>query len=270
MATGSSNSFFGGASCGANSGTAANYNTGLGSGSQGGLIVGSYSYQGNTSIGNNSLAYVQGDNASENTCCGGDSLISLTTGRRNSFLGYSAGSTIATGQYNTGCGYNAFSTASTDSNYCTFLGANTNLTVGSLTGTTCIGAGTTCGTSSTIQLGSNGEVVAISGNLKSGSNTIGANQLGYLAGVSTGIVDTATGQTIGGAKSFSTPPTMSGANISSTSIPDGALSSNVALLTGTQTFSGAKSFSVAPTMSGANISSTTIPDGALSSNFDWK
>ncbi len=74
-------------------------------------------------------------------------------------------------------------------------------------------------------------------------------------------------------------PTMSGANISSASIPDAAHSSNVALLTGAQTFSGAKTFTGgitatgtqtitfgtnAPTMSGANIATGTIPPAALS------
>ena len=54
------------------------------------------------------------------------------------------------------------------------------------------------------------------------------------------------------------------------SVPDSALTSNVALLTGTQTFSGAKTFSTAPVMSGASISATSIPDSALSTNVVLK
>ena len=73
-------------------------------------------------------------------------------------------------------------------------------------------------------------------------------------------------QTFSGAKTFSTAPVMSGASITSRTITDGSLSTNVALLTGTQTFSGAKTFSTAPVMSGASISSASIPDTALSTN----
>ena len=71
-------------------------------------------------------------------------------------------------------------------------------------------------------------------------------------------------QTFGGAKTFSLAPTMSGSNITGT-IPDTSLTNNVALLSGTQTFGGAKTFSLAPTMSGSNITGT-IPDTSLTSN----
>jgi hypothetical protein len=146
-----------------------------------------------------------------------------------------------TTQYNSAFGYNAGKTYALLNN-CTFLGANSDLGANNLTGSTAVGYGTIVSASSTIQLGSNSETVAISGNFKSGANTITAAQLGYLAGVSTGIVDTASTQTIGGTKTFSTAPVMSGASITSASIPDGALSSNVELLNATQTISGAKTF----------------------------
>ena len=56
---------------------------------------------------------------------------------------------------------------------------------------------------------------------------------------------------------------MSGSNISGT-IPDGSLSSNVALLTGTQTFSGAKTFSSLITANGINDKTSITSGGTLS------
>jgi len=73
-------------------------------------------------------------------------------------------------------------------------------------------------------------------------------------------------------------PTMSGANIGSTTIPNTALQTTVTLNNSTSTFSALKTFTAgitasttqtitfgtnAPTMSGANISSTSIPNSAL-------
>lgn len=145
-------------------------------------------------------------------------------------------------QFNTAIGHYAGQVANLINN-CTFLGAFTDVTTNGLTGVTCVGYNTKCGTSSTIQLGSNNEVVAFTGSLKSGTNTITATQLGYLSAVTGGIVDTSANQTIGGTKTFSVAPVMSGASITAASIADSALSSNVALLTGTQTFTGAKTFS---------------------------
>jgi len=75
-------------------------------------------------------------------------------------------------------------------------------------------------------------------------------------------------------------PTMSGAGISNTSIPNTALQTNVTLNDTSSTFSAVKTFTAniiasatqtinfgsnAPTMSGAGISSTTIPNSALQS-----
>jgi len=83
----------------------------------------------------------------------------------------------------------------------------------------------------------------------------------------------------------SNAPTMSGANIGTATIPDGALSSNVALKNGANQFLGVNTFWAGinatnpqtinfgtnkPTMSGANITAGTIPDGALSSNIPLK
>jgi hypothetical protein len=107
-------------------------------------------------------------------------------------------------------------------------------------------------------------------------------------------------QTISGAKTFSTPPVMSGASITSNTIPIGSIVSggNIMLdntnetisgiytfstnpvfnaggipvasiagtavnLSGTQTISGAKTFSTPPVMSGASITSNSIPIGSI-------
>jgi len=126
-------------------------------------------------------------------------------------------------QYNSALGYNAGSSQQQINN-CTFLGANSDVSVNNLTNVTCVGYNTKCGTSNTIQLGSNSERVNVSGAL----NTSG------LATFTAGITASAT-QTI----TFGTnAPIMSGANIGSRTVPDGALSTNVPLLNATNTFSG--------------------------------
>ena len=85
--------------------------------------------------------------------------------------------------------------------------------------------------------------------------------------VASGFADTSTTQTIGGAKTFSVSPVMSGANISSGTIPTTSLGFTFVDMSNTQTIGGAKTFSVAPVMSGANISSGTIPTSAVASGF---
>jgi hypothetical protein len=101
--------------------------------------------------------------------------------------------------------------------------------------------------------------LSVSGTLTLPNNSIKDN---YLSG-NVDLLNLA--QTISAIKTFSSPPIMSGSNITSASIPDTALSTNVALLAGTQTFGGAKTFTLAPTMSGSNITGT-IQDRALSTN----
>ena len=107
-----------------------------------------------------------------------------------------------TTQYNVAIGYNAAYTYSRYNN-CSFLGSQSDTSADNLTNATAIGYNCKVGTSNTIQLGSNSEIVAISGDLKSGTNTITATQLGYLSSVSTGLVDRASNQTINGTKTFS-------------------------------------------------------------------
>jgi hypothetical protein len=100
-------------------------------------------------------------------------------------------------------------------------------------------------------------------------------------------------ETIAGAKTFSTAPVLSGASITSATIPDGALASTFVkpstapVLTGTnftgipdgalsstfvktsgdETIAGIKTFSSAPVLSGASITSSTIPTSAINANL---
>ena len=168
-----------------------------------------------------------------------------------------------------------------DARYATLSGSQT------FSGLTTFTGGITASGAQTITFGTNAPTM-------SGAN-ISATSIPDTA-LSTNIAKLTGGQTFTGAKTFTggitasgaqtitfgtNAPTMSGANISSASIPDTALSSNQATLTGSQTFSGAKTFTGgitasgtqtinfgtnAPSMSGANITSASIPDAALSSN----
>ena len=72
-------------------------------------------------------------------------------------------------------------------------------------------------------------------------------------------VDLTNTQTIGGTKTFSSAPNLSGAGISSSSINAGAVVGTAMVLTGAQTAAGIKTFSSPPVMSGASITSGTIP-----------
>ena len=90
-------------------------------------------------------------------------------------------------------------------------------------------------------------------------------------------VDLTTAQTIGGIKTFSSPPVMSGASITSGTITDSSLAStflktSTALstycdLSNAQTVAGIKTFSSPPVMSGASITSASIPNSALASTY---
>jgi hypothetical protein len=240
LTTGNANSFYG-SSAGNNCTTNSSANTVIGANAMSGYSSGSCSN--NSVVGFAGLSSIS---SGLDNCGLGYSVLSvLTTGSSNCFLGRYGGSAIVSGSFNCGIGDQVDYNSSNDSNYCSFLGASSRVTASGLSFVTCIGANTSCGTSNTIQLGSNLETVAISGNLLSGSNTITATQLGYLSAVSTGIVDTSTSQTIGGAKTFSTAPVMSGASISSgtigqTQVSNGYidLSSAQSSIGGNKTFTG--------------------------------
>jgi len=217
--TGGANCYFG-TNTGRRNTALSNNNTGFGSGAMGYVPVGTQCNS-NTAIGSTCMQFIT--TGGFNTSVGSAGMQSLTTGSYNNFIGVSAGNSIITGNYNSGIGDNSFASSTLrDANNCTFLGANTDLTTTGLTNITCVGYGTTCGVSNTIQLGSNSEIVAISGVLKSGANTISTANLGYLAGVSTGIVDLSSNQTIGGIKKYLTAPILGSQSL--TTVPTSTLS----------------------------------------------
>ena len=238
LTTGNSNSFYG-SSAGNNCTTNSSANTVIGANAMSGYSSGSSSN--NSVVGFAGLSSIS---TGQNNCGVGYSVLSgLTTGSNNCFMGKYGGSAIVSGSFNCGIGDQVdYYSSSNDSSYCSFLGASSRVTAAGLSYVTCIGANTACGTSNTIQLGSNSETVAFSGNLKSGSNTITATQLGYLSAVSTGIVDTASTQSIGGVKTFT-----------------GGITASA-----TQTINFGTN---APTMSGANIGSATIGQTQISNGY---
>jgi len=178
-----------------------------------GSLNGSY----NTALGNYTL---QQSSDYYNTAIGCYALQNMYGTNGETQFGIFPGYTT---QYNVAIGYNSGQIRQRY-NKCTFLGANTDTSVDNLTNVVCVGYGTTCGISNTIQLGSNSEVVAISGNLKAGANTITPTQLGYLSPVSGGICDLGTDQTITGKK------TITGALVSRLFFPIPASSMNLASL----------------------------------------
>jgi hypothetical protein len=66
-------------------------------------------------------------------------------------------------------------------------------------------------------------------------------------------------QTVAGIKTFSSPPVMSGASITSATIDKASITGVAMILTDNQTAAGIKTFSSPPIMSGASITSATIP-----------
>ena len=73
------------------------------------------------------------------------------------------------------------------------------------------------------------------------------------------------------AKTFAQPPTMSGASITSGTIPAAAFVSPPATLSGSQTFSGQKTFTLSPIFSSAvfNNTAATVVPGSTSGDLSW-
>jgi hypothetical protein len=111
--------------------------------------------------------------------------------------------------------------------------------------------------------------------ISANSLSITPSALSYLANVTSDIQAqfnstsgvTSGAQTWSGIKTFSSPPVMSGASISSSTIPDTALVSTFVKTSGTTTIAGIKTFSSPPVMSGASITASTIPDTALALSY---
>jgi hypothetical protein len=198
---------------------------------------------------------------SNNSAYGSNSLVSVNSGSGNCAYGSSSGYYITTGTNNTLIGYSAGS-SNTNPTGCSALGASTVLNSG-VNYSTAIGYGTVCDASNQIRLGRSTEVTVCSGglnipvstvltllgNISANSLTVTPTQLGFLNNVTSGalpsanisntsFVDLTNTQTVAGIKTFSSPPVMSGASISSATISDGALSSNIPLKNGANTFTG--------------------------------
>ena len=104
-----------------------------------------------------------------------------------------------------------------------------------------------------------GSVISNTSNIA--SNTSSINTLNTAV---SNRVDKTSNETIGGTKTFSSPPNMSGAGISALSINAGAVIGTAVTLSGAQTISGIKTYSSPPVMSGASITTSTIPATAIS------
>jgi len=102
----------------------------------------------------------------------------------------------------------------------------------------------------------------------SGTNTTSiTGNLSIPAGTVTGFVPDTTNTTIAGIKTFSSPPVLSGASITASTIPDTALAVSYVPASTNTTIAGIKTFSSAPVMSGASITASTIPDTALAVSY---
>ena len=223
----------------------------------------------NTIIGHASMSGVSFSNGrSFNSVLGSSSLIGCLS-NHNSSIGYNnAPNMINTASNNnTFVGSQVCATQSGSGNAllnCTFLGSTSNVSAaGNWSNSTAVGYGSIINANNRIILG---------------RNTEQTYTMGGLVVPSGGITASAT-QTI----TFGTnAPTMSGANISATSIPNTALQTSVLLTTGAQSISGLKTFtggitasgtqtitfgSNAPTMSGANISTGTIKPTSVANLF---
>ncbi len=157
--------------------------------------------------------------------------LSNTTGSRNSFVGVEAGHFNDTGTNNSFFGYRAGYNNSLGS-YNTLIGAEAEVTTGDLTYATAIGAGAIVSANSTIVLGRAADAVQIPGNLS-------------VAGTITGNINGAS------------LTNLNASNITSGTLADARLSSNVATLSGTQTFTGAKTFSGGINGNGSGLTNLT-------------
>jgi len=161
------------------------YGVGCNSGQQNNVIMG-YSIGGgvgsfNVAIGSNQFQYFNGFGSTNPSYCVaiGDQSQQNSADNYNTSVGCNSLQLINGGgiyssyntRYNTALGYGS-GASQYHINNCTFLGANADASAANVSNMTCVGYGTKCGTSNTIQLGSNSETVAMSGNLQIGSTTI--------------------------------------------------------------------------------------------------
>jgi hypothetical protein len=187
----------------------------------------------NTALGSNAGWGVTGVN---NTCVGafanggvspvscanntsvGNAALFNSTGNQNTSVGSNSGTGLVAGANNVTIGYN--SSVTYNHNNCTLVGAATDLNAAGYTSSTALGYGATITGSNQIILGTaadttyamgglnipSSKVLTLLGTITANSLSVTPTQVGYLNGVSTGIVDTASTQTIGGVKTFSSAP----------------------------------------------------------------
>jgi hypothetical protein len=124
----------------------------------------------NTGFGASALTTNSGNN---NTAIG-SSALTANTGSSNTGVGYFAGGSISTGINNTVIGSSAGGANLTTSGNITLLGANTNLSATTWTGSTAIGHDSRITASNQIVLGTASEYVSITGTTASTSNSTGA------------------------------------------------------------------------------------------------
>lgn len=268
------------------------YQTNFGLGYSGGnnnsnVSIGNYALSGtfaapttgNTTVGHNSMSGVNFSNGRRfNTVVGGISLQNIAS-LYNTSIGYSnCNNMVSLGSNNnTFIGSTVCPTQSGSSNVllnCTFLGSDTDVSVaGNYSNSTCVGYNSRITGNNQIILGTAAEttfamggltipvseILTILGTMTANSLSITPLQLSYLNPLTAGIVSLAGAQTIGGIKTFSDPPVMSGASITASTIPSSAINNtSFVTLTGAQTIGGIKTFSSPPVMSGASITSKTI------------
>jgi hypothetical protein len=233
----------------------------------------------NTTIGYNSLSGADFTNGrSYNSICGAECLQNILS-NYNSSLGYGNANSIL----NLGSNYNTFVGAQVCTNQsgaanvllnCTFLGSTSNVyAAGNFSNSTCVGFGSLINGNNRIILGRSTEttfamgglnipastVLTLLGTITANSLSVTPTQVGYLNALTAGIVSLAGNQTVGGIKTFSSPPVMSGASITSGTIGQTQVSNGYVNLSGNQTVGGIKTFSSPPVMSGASIAIDTIP-----------
>ena len=216
-------------------------------------IVGSYNVGiGVSALANNNSNYntaigrycLYGCNAPDNVCIGYFGGVQIGSGASNAAVGNYSLYNLTSGSNNTGLGhYNGTGLVSGNNN--SFFGAGAGMaSPGTYSNSTAIGFGSTITASNQIVLGTTSETTRILGAL-----------------------------TVTGAATFSTAPTMSGANIAASSIPITALVSTAGFVTttGAQSIAGAKTFTSTPVFSNGivanSVTASAVQLGAILSSY---
>jgi hypothetical protein len=222
------------------------YNTAIGYNSQSVAGYNTASNNNNVSIGNQALQgyYNSGSNtgsAGNNNTCVGTFSLNTNNGSYNTAIGYRTLASFnnfsgSSASYNTvigGSSNNSGNMNMTGGDNITLIGygADVNTVGANYTNSVAIGNCLITGSNQVI-LGNSSQTTTIAGNLTVNGTTNIA-----------GFVDTSTNQTVGGIKTFSSAPVMSGASITSGSIGQTQLSNGYVDLSSNQSIAGNKTFS---------------------------